>query len=136
MNAGMKILVADDSQAVLGVVTKLLRQCGFSDIENANTAEEALEALRARRHRLVISDCNFGGMSGLQLLMAVRSDTLLNNTCFILMTAMRDRDVIDAAVRFQADCVLMKPFTADVLKIKLADLSKLKTPNVEVALVE
>jgi two-component system chemotaxis response regulator CheY len=136
MNKGIKVLVADDSQAIVNVVTKLLQRCGYSDVEHAYTAEEALEALRARRHHLVISDYNFGDMNGVQLLMAVRSDTLLNNTCFILMTGVRDSKVIDAAMRFQADGILIKPFTADVLKMKLARLPKLKTRNVEIALLD
>jgi two-component system chemotaxis response regulator CheY len=136
MNKSTKVLVADNSQAIVNVVTKLLQQCGFSDIEHTYTAEEALEALRARRHHLVLSDYNFGDMNGVQLLLAVRSDTLLNNTCFILMTAIRDRQVLDAAMRFQADGILIKPFTADVLKMKLAHLPKLKTRNVEVAFLD
>ena len=136
MNKGIKVLVADDSQAIINVVTKLLQQCGFSDIEHAHTAEEALEALRARRHHLVMSDYNLGDMNGVQLLMAVRSDTLLNNTCFILMTAMRDNKMIEAAMRFQADGFLIKPFTVDVLKMELAHLPKLKTRNVEVVLLD
>jgi two-component system chemotaxis response regulator CheY len=136
MDRTIRVLVADDSRAVVIVVSKLLRQCGFSDIEHAYTAEEALEALCARRHPLIISDCYFGGMSGIQLLMAVRRNPLLFKTCFILMTAMRDKEVIDRAMHFQADSILMKPFTAAILEMKLSGLRKLKLQAEEVTPVE
>ena len=125
MDKRMRVLVVDDSRASVSIVSRLLQQCGFSDIEHAYSAEEALEALHARRHPLVISDCNFAGMSGVQFLMTVRGDPLLSNTCFILMTAQRDRELIAGAMRFQADCILMKPFSVDVLRMKLADVAKL-----------
>jgi two-component system, chemotaxis family, chemotaxis protein CheY len=133
MDSGPRILVADDSQAVVNVVSKLLRRCGLSDIEQVKTAEEALAAVRARRHTLVISDCYFGGMSGIQLLMAMRVDPLLSKTCFILMTAIRDREVIDRAKHFQADAFLTKPFSGDVLRMKLIDLGLLSPQADEVA---
>src|SRR4051794_2505617 len=134
MDSGPRILVADDSQAVVDVVSKLLRRCGLlSDIEQVKTAEEALAAVRARRHTLVISDCYFGRMSGIQLLMAMRVDPLLSKTCFILMTAIRDREVIDRAKHFQADAFLTKPFSGDVLRMKLIDLGLLSPQADEVA---
>lgn len=126
MNPNIRILLVDDSQAMLNIVDKLLRQCGFTNVEQALSGESALAALRARRHQLVISDVNMPGMNGVQLLTTVRRDPYLGDTCFVLITAQRDRDIIAAAIQNRADCILAKPFTAQVLKMKLGDIPKLK----------
>ena len=136
MDKRMRVLVVDDSRVTVSIVSRLLEQCGFSDIEQAYTTEEALQTLRVRRHSLVISDCNFASMSGVQFLMAVRGDLLLSNTCFILMTTQRDRELIADAMRLQADCILMKPFSVDVLRMKLADLPKLNMKLSDLAKVD
>ena len=125
MDKRMRVLVVDASRATVSVVSRLLQKCIFSDIDHAYSAEEALQALRVRRHSVVISDCNFAGMSGVQFLMRVRGDPQLCDTCFILMTTQLDRELIADAKHFQADCILMKPFSVDVLRLKLSDLAKL-----------
>jgi CheY-like chemotaxis protein len=126
MDTSVSVLVVDDSQTMANIVSALVRQCEFSDVEQALSGEAALAALRNRRRGLVIADINMVGMNGVELLRAVRQDIFLANTCFVLMTAMRHRELIDAAMYYQADSIIMKPFTKDVLKCKLADITKLK----------
>jgi two-component system chemotaxis response regulator CheY len=126
MDTSHSVLVVDDSQVTLQIVTKLLQGCGFQNISHADSGANALRMMREKQYRLVFSDVNMADMHGVELLRAVRSDARLSDSCFVLMTTMRHRDVIEAALRYQADAIIMKPFTSEVLKCKLADLEKLK----------
>jgi len=126
MDTSHSVLVVDDSQVTLQIVTRLLQACGFSDISHAESGASALRMMREKQYRLVFSDVNMGDMHGVELLRAVRSDARLADSCFVLMTTLRHRDVIEAARRYQADAIIMKPFTSEVLKCKLDDLEKLR----------
>jgi two-component system chemotaxis response regulator CheY len=126
MNTKTRVLVVDDSPATTLIVAKLLNQCGFSEVDRAPSGEAALEQLKQGCYGLVIADVNMSGMNGVQLLAAVRSDAMYHGLCFVLMTAMRNRELIDAAVSYNADGILLKPFTAPTLKEKLGLIPKLR----------
>ena len=126
MNTKARVLVVDDSSAMALIVTKLLNQCGFGEVDRAPSGEDALVQLQQGCYGLVIADVNLTGMNGVQLLAAVRENATYNNLCFVLMTAMRDRALVDAAVSYTVDAVLLKPFTAPTLKEKLDRIPKLR----------
>ena len=126
MNTEISVLVVDGSPATANIVSTLVRQCGFAKVDQALSGQSALEALRNERYRLVIADINMVGMNGVELLAAVRSDFFLANVCFVLMSAERHPQLVEAAIRYRADCFVTKPFTRDILKCKLEDLPKLK----------
>ena len=126
MNTKARVLVVDDSAATALIVSKLLNQCGFSEVDRAPSGEDALGQLRERCYGLVIADVNMTGMNGVQLLAAVRGDAMYQDLCFVLMTAMRNRELIDAAVSYNADGILLKPFTVPTLKEKLGLIPKLR----------
>jgi hypothetical protein len=46
------------------------------------------------------------------------------------------QSTIEALIRLQADCILMKPFSAHVLRVKLADLPRLKMPRAELEVLD
>jgi len=126
MNTKARVLVVDDSPATTMIVSKLLNQCGFSEVDRAPSGEVALGQLREHSYGLVIADVNMGGMNGVQLLAAVRGDAIYHDLCFVLMTALRDRELVDAAVSYNADGIILKPFTAPALKEKLGLIPKLR----------
>ncbi len=129
MNATSPVLVVDDSRTTVLVVSDLLRKCGFTDIDQAGSGTDGLSLLHRRRHRLVLCDVKMQGMSGIQVLTNARQDPMLYSTCFVLMTASRDREVIGDAIRHRADSIIMKPFTEAVLKCKLLDLRAALLPS-------
>ena len=126
MNTKARVLVVDDSPATTMIVSKLLNQCGFSEVDRALSGEQVLSQIKEHSYGLVIADVNMAGMNGVQLLAAVRGDAMYHGLCFVLMTAMRSRELIDAAVSYNADGILLKPFTAPTLKEKLGLIPKLR----------
>ena len=64
VDLSMPILVVDDYNTMVRIIRNLLRQLGFSDVDDANDGAAALAKMPAKRYGLVISDWNMEPMSG------------------------------------------------------------------------
>ncbi len=64
----MSVLVVDDYSTMVRIIRNLLRQLGFSDIDDAPDGAAALEKMGSKRYGLVISDWNMEPMTGYDLL--------------------------------------------------------------------
>jgi two-component system chemotaxis response regulator CheY len=120
MDLTMPILVVDDYKTMIRIIRNLLKQLGFNDVDEAADGTEALAKLRARRYGLVISDWNMEPMTGYELLKEMRSDTQLARTPFIMVTAESKTENVIAAKKAGVSNYIVKPFSAEVLKGKIA----------------
>jgi two-component system chemotaxis response regulator CheY len=68
----MRALVADDSGVMRKIVARSLRAVGIDDILEAADGNEAAEAFQANSPDLLLIDWDMPGMSGLELVRAVR----------------------------------------------------------------
>ena len=101
------------------IIRNLLRQVGFSDVDDANDGAAALAKMRAKRYGLVISDWNMEPMSGYELLLQVRADPALGETPFIMVTAESKTDNVIAAMKAGVNNYIVKPFNAQTLRTKI-----------------
>ncbi len=115
----MPVLVVDDYSTMVRIIRNLLRQLGFSDIDDANDGAAALAKMRAKRYGLVISDWNMEPMSGYELLREVRADPALSETPFIMVTAESKTDNVIAARKAGVSNYIVKPFNAQTLRAKI-----------------
>ncbi len=120
VNLAMPILVVDDYKTMVRIISNLLRQLGFTTIDEATEASRALQLMRARDYGLVISDWNMEPMSGLDLLRAIRSDVKLKATPFIMVTAESKAENVVAAKEAGVSNYIVKPFNAETLKAKIS----------------
>ncbi len=81
----MPILIVDDYNTMIRITRNLLRQLGFSNIDEACDGRTALAKLRAKDYALVISDWSMDSMSGIELLRRVRADERTKATPFIMV---------------------------------------------------
>jgi two-component system, chemotaxis family, chemotaxis protein CheY len=114
----MPILIVDDYNTMIRILRNLLRQLGFTNIDEACDGGAALAKLRAKDYALVISDTNMAPMSGVELLQRVRADDRTKATPFV-MIANDPSEGADAQTRAGASNYILKPFTAQSLKAKL-----------------
>lgn len=115
----MKILVVDDFSTMRRIVRNLLRDLGFTNIEEADDGTTALPMLRNGRFDFLVTDWNMPGMSGMELLKEVRADENLKSLPILMVTAEAKRDQIVAAAQAGVNGYVVKPFTAAVLKDKI-----------------
>lgn len=119
VDMSMPVLVVDDYKTMVRIITNLLRQLGFSDIDEANDGTEALDKLRERKYGLVISDWNMEPMTGYDLLQQVRQDDNLSHMPFIMVTAEAKTENVIAAKKAGANNYIVKPFNAATLQSKI-----------------
>lgn len=119
MNTGVPVLVVDDYKTMTRIIRNLLKQIGFSDIDDAANGEEALGKLKEKTYGLVISDWNMQPMTGYELLVAVRGDDNLKHLPFIMVTAEAKSDNVVAAKEAGVNNYIVKPFNAQTLKEKI-----------------
>jgi two-component system chemotaxis response regulator CheY len=112
----MPILIVDDYNTMVRIVRNLLRQLGFSNIDEASDANAALTKLRAKDYALVISDARMSPMSGMDLLARIRAEGRTRQPPFVMIT---NDDSEAAEVRARAAAAIVKPFDAAALKQKL-----------------
>lgn len=114
----MPILIVDDYNTMIRILRNLLRQLGFSNIDEASDGRTALAKMRAKDYALVISDWSMAPMTGLELLQRVRADERTAQTPFVMVANDSDEGVT-AEGRAGASTYIVKPFTAQSLKSKL-----------------
>ena len=120
----MNILIVDDYKTMLRIIRNLLKQLGFSNIDEASDGSAALNQLRTaeKTYGLVISDWNMEPMTGLQLLREVRADAKLKATPFIMVTAESKSENVIAAKEAGVSNYIVKPFNAETLKAKMVSV--------------
>ncbi|WP_020180991.1 response regulator [Methylopila sp. M107] len=114
------VLIVDDYKTMLRIIRNLLSQIGFADIDEASDGSEALGKMREKKYGLVISDWNMEPMTGIELLREVRGDESLGRTPFIMVTAESKAENVIMAKKAGVSNYIVKPFTADTLKAKIA----------------
>ncbi len=115
----MKFLVVDDFSTMRRIVMNLLKELGYSNMEEAEDGVVALKKLQAEKFDFVVTDWNMPNMTGLELLVAIRKDDKLKGLPVLLVTAEAKNDNIVAAAQAGASGYVVKPFTAVILEEKL-----------------
>lgn len=122
VDKNMPILIVDDYKTMLRIIRNLLKQLGFTNVDEAMDGGEALTKMKASDFDLVISDWNMEPMTGLQLLKEVRSDDSLKKTPFIMITAESKTENVVAAKEAGVNNYIVKPFNAATLRTKLTSV--------------
>jgi DNA-binding response OmpR family regulator len=110
------VLVADDDDDILFLVTTRLRRDGF-DVVSASSGDQALALARERKPALAVLDIGMPGLDGLEVLEQIRADEELRGTLVLLLTAKAQESDVRRGYESGADAYVRKPFSP-------ADLSK------------
>lgn len=119
MDKGMKILVVDDFPTMRRIVRNLLKELGYSNVDEAEDGQAGLARLRSGKYDFVISDWNMPNLDGLAMLKEIRADAHLTHLPVLMVTAESKKENIIAAAQAGASGYVVKPFTAVTLDEKL-----------------
>ena len=119
MNKDMKILIVDDFSTMRRIIKNLLRDLGFNNTAEADDGISALPILQSGNFDFLVTDWNMPGMTGIDLLKAVRADAKLGKMPVLMVTAEQKRDQIIEAAQAGVNGYIVKPFTAVTLKEKI-----------------
>ena len=115
----MKFLVVDDFSTMRRIVRNLLKELGFSNVQEAEDGVQALNMLRKDKYDFVVSDWNMPNMTGIDLLRNIRGDAELKHLPVLMVTAEAKKENIIEAAQAGASGYIVKPFTATTLDEKL-----------------
>lgn len=107
-----KILVIDDETLILENLTDIFEFEKWK-VEKAKSAHEALDVIQAFSPSVIISDINMPGMSGLELLAILNSQSSLIPV--ILLSGYRDVEKMQKAWENHVFDFLDKPYDEDKL---------------------
>ena len=117
-----KFLVVDDFSTMRRIVRNLLKELGYTNVDEAEDGSMALAKLRAEKFDFVVSDWNMPVMDGLTMLQNIRADPNLAKLPVLMVTAEAKKENIIAAAQAGANGYVVKPFTAATLDEKLAKI--------------
>lgn len=122
LDVSIRILLIDDVPAIRSMVRSMLTSLGFRRVVEAEDGDQAWETLqeslvsKADRFDLVITDWSMPGLSGAELLRAIRSDPRSQNIPILIVTSHGDGEHLSEAQRAGVTQYLVKPFNTDLLK--------------------
>jgi two-component system chemotaxis response regulator CheY len=122
VNSDLKFLVVDDFSTMRRIVRNLLKELGFTNVEEAEDGNIALQKLRGGGFDFVVSDWNMPNMTGIELLREVRNDPSLKHLPLLMVTAEAKKENIIEAAQAGASGYIVKPFTAATLDEKLGKI--------------
>lgn len=110
----IRILVVDDELSMREFLAILLEREGYV-VDQAESAETALDFLEADSYDLVISDVQMPGLDGIQLLGKIKEST--PETAVLMMTAFSTAEQAVEAMKIGAYDYIAKPFKVEEVKI-------------------
>ena len=117
----MKILVVDDSSTMRRIIKNTLARLGYKDILEGADGVEGWSQMDANPDiEMLITDWNMPEMNGLELVKKVRSDERFVDLPIIMVTTEGGKAEVITALKAGVNNYIVKPFTPQVLKEKLA----------------
>ena len=125
----MRALVIDDSRAMRRIVSGILEGLGY-ETRQAEHGRDGLDVLEEGLQdgyvpELVCVDWNMPVMDGLRFVSAVRANPAWRSVTIMMVTSESEQGQIVRALAAGAHEYLIKPFTADAIRDKLALLGLL-----------
>lgn len=115
----MKALVVDDSRSMRAILTKQLRELGFTVVEAPGGAEALRSLDQQGPFDLVLLDWNMPEMDGHEVLTLIRAQEAYRDTRVMMVTTESEMSQVSVTLEAGANEYLMKPFDRDALVEKL-----------------
>jgi two-component system chemotaxis response regulator CheY len=120
----MKVLVVDDMSTMRRIVKNILKQLGFTNLEEAENGQDALGKLKTENYGFVVSDWNMPVMMGIDMLRAIRADEKLKHIPVLMVTAEAQKENLMEAIQAGVSNYIVKPFTAETMQEKINKIFK------------
>lgn len=103
----MKLLVVEDEEMLLNVISKGLKRCGYA-VDKAEDGETALELFKLNEYDLIVLDLNLPKLDGMEVLRRIRES---NSSIKVLILSARS-EIEDRILGLDdgANDYLVKPF--------------------------
>jgi two-component system, OmpR family, response regulator VicR len=118
----MNILIIEDDRLTLTALKHAMKEAGH-EVDSAENAEEAINKVEDDEFDLILSDIMMPGISGLSLITILRT-VHLSKIPIIVMSALNNEPLLQAAREAGANDFIAKPFTRESLMEKIEKYNK------------
>lgn len=115
---GERVLVVDDEPDIVALVAYHLAKAGFR-VSTATSGSDALDQVRRELPALVVLDLMLPGLSGFDILEAMRRNDTTRGVAVLMLTARRDEPDRIRGLSLGADDYLTKPFSPAELVLRV-----------------
>ncbi|MDX1392605.1 MAG: response regulator, partial [Rheinheimera sp.] len=117
-----QLLIIDDCAPVRNAIKAMAQQIGFESIHLARDANEAIAKCVEIPFDFILSDFNLGeGKDGYQIFETLKAQQLLAPlSCFIMVSAENQRQIVHGMIELQPDDYLLKPFSYQQLEERIS----------------
>jgi len=124
----LKLLVVDDSSTMRRIIKNTLARLGHKDVLEGADGVEGWAALDSNPDvEMLITDWNMPEMNGLELVKKVRADDRFIDLPIIMVTTEGGKAEVITALKAGVNNYIVKPFTPQILKEKLAAVFGIET---------
>ena len=109
-----RVLVVDDMSTIRRIV-KAVETAEGHEVWEADSGQAALNSMSVRSYDLVLSDWNMPGMTGTELVRAMKADPALAGVPVVMLTAEADRSKIMELAAIGVAGYVLKPFKPETL---------------------
>jgi len=113
------VMMVDDEEVVIDLIQAYLDSAGYRRFISTTDPRKALELMLRERPQVVLLDINMPGMSGLQIMQAMRADPSLQHVPVIVLTGVNDPETKLRALGLGASDFLGKPVDESELVLRL-----------------
>jgi two-component system chemotaxis response regulator CheY len=115
----MRIMLIDDSKTMRNIQKSVLKQLGYSEIEEACDGQDAMSKVAAFQPDLCLVDWNMPNMDGLSFVKAFRQQN--KTTPLIMVTTEAEKSRVIEAIKAGVNNYVVKPFTPDLLSERITE---------------
>jgi two-component system chemotaxis response regulator CheY len=116
----MRFLIIDDSITMRRIIANILGRLGYPEVVHAANGREALDRLATEPIDVVITDWYMPEMNGLDFVRALRTTPATSHIPIVIVTANAASDDIQQALELGVNSYVLKPFTVDTMRDKIA----------------
>lgn len=119
-----RILVVDGNVASRSTTNAILRALGYESIDFAGDSQTAIRMIGRQQYRLILADWDRAPVSGADILRQTRINKRLTTLPFLMGIDRWQRKFIEIVREDGAILYLIKPFSADILCERIAQVSR------------
>ncbi len=126
----IKILIIDDFATMRKIIRTVLKDLGFTNLEEAADGSEAIEFLKTKGadsitgYKLILCDWNMPDITGLEVVKFVKTNKDLKDIPVIMVTSEATKEHIVEAIQAGVNDYIVKPFTGEILIQKIESTFK------------
>lgn len=121
-----RIMVVDDEPLNIRVVQKYLQQFGYQQVYGITDPAQVMESIQMQKPDVLLLDIMMPGISGFDILRAIRHDARLTHLPILVLTASCDRETRLAVLELGATDFLTKPIDPSELEPRVRNALTVK----------